>query len=184
MEKKLSDSDRVDVLHYRAYEQDKADPNKFNLLAYGGLTLAVKWPTQRDPLFECGVARCSFKDHFTRRTGFIKAMGRLASSGRFQRVITDDDQWWDHAKDTFETKCFALTMALRGDIWPVEPPCGNFSNYVFMHQRWLCSEDVPLAAFVRSSTPVYDFGVRPIRWDTWTGIWTEDVADYIEDFHS
>jgi len=182
MEKRLYNSDRVDILHYRAYEQDAYDSDKFKLLAYGGFTLAVKWPTKRDPLFECGVSRCSFKDHFTRRTGFIKALGRLSSSGKFQRVVTDDDQWWDYAKDTFETKCLALTMALRGDIWPVDPPCGNFSNYVFMHRRWLCGEDVPSAVFVRSSTLIYDCRVKSIPWDIWTGIWTKDVADYIESF--
>lgn len=98
--------DGVDVLHYRLYT---TIPNskQLKLSPTGGLTLAVRWPSETNDL-EMATSHASIQDAFVRATGWNKAVGRFLSP--VHRLCVPSSLYSEYfvGVETFSKKCCAL----------------------------------------------------------------------------
>jgi hypothetical protein len=98
--------DGVDVLHYRLYTT-MPHGNQLKLSPAGGLTLAVRWPSETNDL-EMAVSHASIQDAFVRSTGWNKAVGRFLSPAH--RICVPSSLYSEYfvGAETFGEKCCAL----------------------------------------------------------------------------
>lgn len=165
-----SKPDGVDVLHYRFYSSVMKG---MELEPHGGLTLAVQWPVwDESNILRVGAARCSLRDHFVRKTGFNKALGRLLSfEDHHEDYVTD--AWWSSFSDlehpTFSEKCTVLHELFTH---PFEVGDGSLADYIFANS-WVnndANQLLPTLWLVRNSSPKVT--IPPMRRypnDVWTG---------------